>query len=74
MEQGTNCRINIYLSITTSDKVDKFSIRGVSMDGVKHRLQQHHGEIYLHFDKDKFCEFEITLPAEWWNVNLLFCF
>jgi ligand-binding sensor domain-containing protein/signal transduction histidine kinase len=49
--------------ITTSDKVDMTAGRGVGMDGVKHRLQEHHGEIHVYFDKDKFCEFEITLPV-----------
>jgi ligand-binding sensor domain-containing protein/signal transduction histidine kinase len=49
--------------ITTSDKVDMVAGRGVGMDGVKHRIQEHQGEIRVSFNKDQFCEFEIILPA-----------
>ena len=49
--------------ITTSDKVDMVSGRGVGMDGVKHRLVEHDGQIMVNFDQDKYCEFEILLPS-----------
>ena len=49
--------------ITTSKNIDMVSGRGVGMDGVKHRLSEHKGEIQVHFDQDKFCEFEILLPS-----------
>ena len=49
--------------ITTSDKVDMVSGRGVGMDGVKHRLSEYNGQIQVHFDSNKYCEFEIFLPA-----------
>ena len=48
--------------ITTSEKVDMVSGRGVGMDGVKHRLSEYKGQINVHFDPNKFCEFEILLP------------
>ncbi|MBN1409066.1 MAG: hypothetical protein JW956_14800 [Calditrichaceae bacterium] len=48
--------------ITTSDTVDMVSGRGVGMDGVKHRLSEYKGKINVHFDPDKYCEFEILLP------------
>ncbi|MBN2424544.1 MAG: Hpt domain-containing protein [Calditrichaceae bacterium] len=49
--------------ITTSERVDMVAGRGVGLDGVKHRLREHKGEIYVHFDRNKFCEFEVLLPA-----------
>jgi ligand-binding sensor domain-containing protein/signal transduction histidine kinase len=49
--------------ITTSDKVDMTSGRGVGMDSVKHRLVENNGKIIVHFDQDKYCEFEILLPT-----------
>jgi signal transduction histidine kinase len=54
----------IFLSgITTSDKVDMVAGRGVGMDGVKHRIEELHGDIHIYFDRGKYCEFEITLPV-----------
>ena len=38
--------------------------RGVGMDGVKHRVKEHQGEICVFFDQNKYCEFEVTLPAK----------
>ena len=49
--------------ITTSKRIDMVSGRGVGMDGIKHRLLEHKGEIQVHFDQDKYCEFEILLPS-----------
>ncbi len=54
----------IFLSgITTADKIDMVAGRGVGMDGVKHRIQEHKGDIHVYFSKGKYCEFEINLPA-----------
>ena len=53
----------IFISgITTSEKANMLAGRGVGMDGVKHRIIEHQGEIHVHFDQDKYCEFEINLP------------
>jgi len=49
--------------ITTSERADMISGRGVGMDGVKHRLKEHNGDIRIHFDREKYCEFEIILPS-----------
>jgi len=49
--------------ITTSDNVDMIAGRGVGMDGVRHRIQEIHGDINVHFARNKYCEFEVTLPA-----------
>jgi chemotaxis protein histidine kinase CheA len=48
--------------ITTSDKVDMVAGRGVGMDSVKYRIEQHNGEIHVHFARDQYCEFEVLLP------------
>ena len=49
--------------ISTSDTVDMVSGRGVGMDSVIHRLKEYQGEISVNFSENKFCEFEILLPA-----------
>ncbi|MEJ2055549.1 MAG: ATP-binding protein, partial [Calditrichaceae bacterium] len=48
--------------ITTSDRVDMVSGRGVGMDGIKHRLTEYNGRIHVNFDPNKYCEFQILLP------------
>ena len=49
--------------ITTADKVDMVSGRGVGMDGIKHRLSEYNGQIKVNCIEKKYCEFEILLPA-----------
>jgi two-component system chemotaxis sensor kinase CheA len=49
--------------ISTADNLDMTAGRGVGMDGVKHRIMEHHGEIRVHFAAGQYCEFEVTLPA-----------
>ena len=48
--------------VTTSDKVDLVSGRGVGMDLVKHKLETHKGKIHLEYKEGKYCKFTVTLP------------
>jgi ligand-binding sensor domain-containing protein/signal transduction histidine kinase len=48
--------------ISTARFVGMVAGRGVGLEGVKHRIQEHHGEISVRFDQGKYCEFEICLP------------
>jgi ligand-binding sensor domain-containing protein/signal transduction histidine kinase len=48
--------------ISTARYVGMVAGRGVGLEGVKHRIQEHHGEISVRFDQGKYCEFEICLP------------
>lgn len=49
--------------ISTSEKVGMTAGRGVGMDLVKQKVEQHRGQINIKFEKNKYCEFEITLPV-----------
>jgi chemotaxis protein histidine kinase CheA len=49
--------------ITTSDKVDMIAGRGVGMDSVRYRIEEHQGEIRVYHAEGKYCEFEVTLPV-----------
>ena len=48
--------------ISTSDRVDMISGRGMGMDGIKQRINEHHGNIQVSFAEGQFCEFQIILP------------
>ena len=50
--------------ITTSDDVDEIAGRGVGMDLVKDKINLHKGDIRIDFEKDKFCQFTVTLPLK----------
>lgn len=66
IDSWSNSRIEeliFYPGITTSDKVNMISGRGVGMDGVKHRITEHKGDIFVRSEANKYCEFEICLPA-----------
>jgi glucokinase len=53
----------IYISgISTADKIDMLSGRGIGMDSVREKIENHGGTIGVHFETDKSCEFIITLP------------
>jgi two-component system chemotaxis sensor kinase CheA len=54
----------IFMSgISTAEKVDKISGRGVGMDLVKDKINQHKGEIKVDYKKGKYCQFTVTLPV-----------
>ena len=50
--------------MSTSEKVDKISGRGVGMDLVKDKISQHQGDIKVDYKKGKYCQFTVTLPME----------
>jgi len=53
----------IFLSgVSTANKVDMVSGRGVGMDLVKERLRKYNGRIELDYVQSKYCEFTISLP------------
>ena len=49
--------------ISTSEKPSLHAGRGVGMDIIKQKIDSHHGEIKLDFEKDKFTVFQISLPV-----------
>jgi Amt family ammonium transporter len=49
--------------ITTSEKEEMIAGRGVGMDLVKKKIDKHEGRIEIKFEKQKFCEFNISLPV-----------
>ena len=54
----------IFISgISTSEGVDMIAGRGVGMEGVLHRIKEHHGDIQVRYEKGEYCEFEVVLPA-----------
>jgi CheY-like chemotaxis protein len=50
--------------ISTSEEINLIAGRGVGMDSVKDRLKDIGGKIEVRFEKNKFCEFMITVPIQ----------
>lgn len=48
--------------ITTTDKANKVSGRGVGMDLVNEKVHKHNGKINVNFESHKFCEIEVLIP------------
>ena len=48
--------------ITTTEKANKISGRGVGMDLVNEKILQYNGKINVNFENLKFCEFEVLIP------------
>lgn len=48
--------------ISTSDKVDMASGRGVGMDIIKNKIDNHQGKIEVNYSEGQYCEFIVTLP------------
>ena len=48
--------------VTTSEKEELIAGRGVGMDLVKKRIDKYNGHIEIKSEKNKFCEFIISLP------------
>jgi ligand-binding sensor domain-containing protein/signal transduction histidine kinase len=54
---------SIFISgISTSDKVDMAAGRGVGMDIIKKKIDNHQGKIKINFSEGQYCEFIVTLP------------
>jgi two-component system chemotaxis sensor kinase CheA len=54
---------SIFLSgVSTAQKVDMVSGRGVGMDLVKERIGKHNGRIELDYQEGRYCEFTVSLP------------
>ena len=54
--------------ISTTEKVNLVSGRGVGLDIVNKKVRSRNGEIEVQFEEDKFCEFKISIPKN--NDNL----
>jgi HPt (histidine-containing phosphotransfer) domain-containing protein len=48
--------------ITTTDKANMVSGRGVGLDIVNKKVKSRNGDINVAFEEDKFCEFKISIP------------
>jgi ligand-binding sensor domain-containing protein/signal transduction histidine kinase len=54
---------SIFLSgVSTANKVDMISGRGVGMDLVKERIGKYNGIIELEYEQGNYCEFRVSLP------------
>lgn len=50
--------------ISTSERSDLISGRGVGMDAIKEKINKNNGSINLSYDEERWCEFSIRLPIK----------
>jgi Amt family ammonium transporter len=63
-EQSEIVNVIFEQGISTTDKANMVSGRGVGMDIVHKKVSSRNGKIDVRFEQDKFCEFKISIPKK----------